>query len=134
MISVFQGIDGRDHQGGHRRDTRRGQTESPDQTLAYQALAMLARLFRHGRLSYHGGFVNQRIGHTTALPVDPVVWQRVGGKGLNVRVRKSLPSRHLIYYLKHPGDGIGGAFGKRVVDPRIVGAPGVMSMYGLTLA
>ena len=26
-----------------------------NQTLAYQALAMLARLFRHGRISYHGG-------------------------------------------------------------------------------
>jgi hypothetical protein len=29
-----------------------------NQTLAYEALAMLARLFRYGRLFYHGGFVN----------------------------------------------------------------------------
>ena len=48
-----------------------------NQTLAYQALAMLARLFRYGRLSYHGGFVNLRTGRTTSLPVDPVVWQRM---------------------------------------------------------
>ena len=44
---------------------------------ASQALAMLARLFRYGRLSYHGGFVNLRTGRTTSLPVDPVVWQRM---------------------------------------------------------
>ena len=47
-----------------------------NQTLAYQALAMLARLFRYGRLSYHGGFVNLRTGRTTSLAVDPVLWQR----------------------------------------------------------
>jgi len=48
-----------------------------NQTLAYQALAMLARLFRYGRLSYHGGFVNLRTGRTTSLPVDPAQWQRM---------------------------------------------------------
>jgi len=48
-----------------------------NQTLAYQALAMLARLFRYGRLSYHGGFVNLRTGRTTSLPVDPVLWHRM---------------------------------------------------------
>jgi PRTRC genetic system ThiF family protein len=48
-----------------------------NQTLAYQALAMLARLFRYGRLSYHGGFVNLRTGRTTPLPVDPDVWERI---------------------------------------------------------
>jgi len=49
-----------------------------NQTLAYQALAMLARLFRYGRLSYHGGFVNLRNGRTTPLPVDPRIWARMG--------------------------------------------------------
>ena len=29
-----------------------------NQTLAYQALAMLARLFRYGHLNHHGSFVN----------------------------------------------------------------------------
>jgi hypothetical protein len=37
-----------------------------NQTLAYPALAMLARLFRHRRLSYYGGFVNLRNGRTTS--------------------------------------------------------------------
>ena len=48
-----------------------------NQALAYQALAMLARMFRYGGLSYHGGFVNLRTGRTTALPVDPVLWRRI---------------------------------------------------------
>jgi hypothetical protein len=48
-----------------------------NQTLACQALAMLARLFRYGRLSYHGGFVNLRTGRTTSLAVDSVLWQRM---------------------------------------------------------
>ena len=48
-----------------------------NQTLGYQALAMFARLFRYGRLSYHGGFVNLRAGRTTSLLVDPVLWQRM---------------------------------------------------------
>jgi PRTRC genetic system ThiF family protein len=53
-----------------------------NQTLAYQALAMLARLFRYGRLSYHGGFVNLRTGHTTSLPVDAAVWERMKAEPL----------------------------------------------------
>jgi len=48
-----------------------------NQALAYQAMAMLARLFRHGKLSYHGGFVNLRNGRTVALPVNPAVWTRM---------------------------------------------------------
>ncbi len=42
-----------------------------NQTLAYQALAMLARLFRYARLSYHGGFINLTTGRTASLPVKP---------------------------------------------------------------
>ena len=41
-----------------------------NQTLAYHALAMLARLFRHGCLAHHGGFVNLGSGRTTPLSVD----------------------------------------------------------------
>lgn len=48
-----------------------------NQTLAFQALAMLARLFRYGHLNHHGGFVNLTTGKTTSLPVNPEVWQRV---------------------------------------------------------
>lgn len=38
-----------------------------NQTLAYQALAMLSRLFRYGRLSYHGGFLNLKTGKMASL-------------------------------------------------------------------
>jgi hypothetical protein len=48
-----------------------------NQAVAYQALAMLARLFRYGSLSYHGGFVNLRSGRTTSLRVDAAIWQRI---------------------------------------------------------
>jgi PRTRC genetic system ThiF family protein len=48
-----------------------------NQTLACQALAMLARLFRYGQLSYHGAFVNLRNGRTASLPVNPILWRRM---------------------------------------------------------
>lgn len=48
-----------------------------NQTLAYQALAMFARLFRHGQLNYHGGFVNLRNGRTTPIPIDAQAWSRM---------------------------------------------------------
>jgi len=40
-----------------------------NQTLAYQALAMLATLFREGRISYHGCFLNLSQGRMVPLPV-----------------------------------------------------------------
>ncbi|MGB2606589.1 MAG: hypothetical protein WBC78_23500, partial [Candidatus Sulfotelmatobacter sp.] len=60
-----------------------------NQTLAYQALAMLARLFRYGRLSYHGGFVNLRTGRTTSLSVDPVLWQRMRARSSDSELPKN---------------------------------------------
>ena len=48
-----------------------------NQTLAYQSLAMLARLFRYGHLSYHGGFLNLVTGRMSNLAVDRAVWQRL---------------------------------------------------------
>ncbi len=57
-----------------------------NQTLAASALAMLARLFRYGRLCYHGGFFNAASGHVTGLPVDPELWWRVR-KSKNKRAR-----------------------------------------------
>jgi PRTRC genetic system ThiF family protein len=48
-----------------------------NQSLANLALAMLARLFRHGRLSYHGGFVNLAGGLTAPVSVSPVAWKRI---------------------------------------------------------
>jgi len=47
-----------------------------NQTLAYQALAMLSRLFRHGRLSYHGGFLNLATGRMANLAVNRGALQR----------------------------------------------------------
>lgn len=44
--------------------------------LAQHALTMLARLFRHGELRYHGGFVNQASGCVHPLPVDVGAWAR----------------------------------------------------------
>jgi PRTRC genetic system ThiF family protein len=49
-----------------------------NQTLAASALAMLARLFRYGKLCYHGGFFNAASGHVTGLAVDPQLWRRMG--------------------------------------------------------
>lgn len=48
-----------------------------NQTLAASALAMLARLFRYGRLSHHGGFFNAGTGQIMALAVDPEMWKRI---------------------------------------------------------
>jgi PRTRC genetic system ThiF family protein len=55
------------------------ESQSPfvNQTLAYQALAMLARFFRHGKLTYHGAFANLATGRISSLPVDASVWQRI---------------------------------------------------------
>jgi PRTRC genetic system ThiF family protein len=38
-----------------------------NQSLAYHALAMLARLFRHGEISCQGGFINLAAGRTAPL-------------------------------------------------------------------
>lgn len=41
-----------------------------NQALAYQALAMLARLFRYGEISYQGGFVDLRSGRMAPIPAS----------------------------------------------------------------
>jgi PRTRC genetic system ThiF family protein len=55
------------------------ESQSPfvNQTLAYLALAMLAQLFRRGKLGYHGGFVNLGTGRMSPLPLDPGMWKRI---------------------------------------------------------
>lgn len=40
-----------------------------NQVLANHALALLARLFRHGEISYQGGFVNLATGRMASIPV-----------------------------------------------------------------
>jgi len=64
-------------------------------TLAQHALALLAMLFRHGEISYHGGFLNLESGHCVALPVDPRVWKRIRLRSLHSnRGSSSAPSTH----------------------------------------
>lgn len=47
-------------------------------TLANHALALLARLFRYGVISYHGGFVSlSSFPSVQALRVDPKYWRRL---------------------------------------------------------
>jgi PRTRC genetic system ThiF family protein len=46
-------------------------------TIANHMLALLARLFRHGRIAYHGGFVNLATGSVTPLAVDLATWLRL---------------------------------------------------------
>lgn len=48
-----------------------------NQTLAASALAMLARLFRYGKLSHHGAFFNAETGRMSALAIDPQIWTKV---------------------------------------------------------
>lgn len=45
-------------------------------TLAQHALALLARLFRYGEISYHGGFISVATGATSVLRIDPQCWKR----------------------------------------------------------
>jgi PRTRC genetic system ThiF family protein len=47
-----------------------------NQTLASAALAMLARLFRYGKLTHHGGFFNAQSGLMNPLPVDTKLWTK----------------------------------------------------------
>jgi PRTRC genetic system ThiF family protein len=51
-----------------------------NQTVAYHALALLARLLRYGRLSHHGAFINLSTGRVSPLPVNPAVWRRIANR------------------------------------------------------
>ena len=47
-------------------------------TLANHALALLAQLFRYGRISYQGGFVSlANTAQVQPLPIDAVYWKRL---------------------------------------------------------
>ena len=48
-----------------------------NQTIAASALAMLAQLFRYGKLAHHGAFFNAKTGQMCALPIDPVLWKKL---------------------------------------------------------
>ena len=66
------------------------QEPSINSTLAQHALALLARLFRYGQISYHGGFINLATGATSVLRIDPEYWKR--NRRVNRRSLQSLQS------------------------------------------
>jgi PRTRC genetic system ThiF family protein len=49
--------------------------------LAQHALALLARLFRYGEITYHGAFVDVAAARAVPFPVDPGLWRRVRRRG-----------------------------------------------------
>jgi PRTRC genetic system ThiF family protein len=57
-----------------------------NQTLASSALAILARLFRFGKLNHHGAFFNAETGRMSALPIDPQMWSKVRRRNRRPRV------------------------------------------------
>ena len=52
-------------------------------TLANHALALLARLFRHGSIAYHGAFVNVAGGRVQPISVNPKIWRGIRKRGRN---------------------------------------------------
>jgi len=50
-------------------------------TVAQHALALLARLFRFGEVSYHGGFINLASGIAAGVRIDPRWWKRTRAPG-----------------------------------------------------
>ncbi|MGA2077309.1 MAG: hypothetical protein ABSH52_27800 [Terriglobia bacterium] len=61
--------------------------------LAQHALALLARLFRHGEITYHGAFVDVAAARATPLPVNPKLWRRVRRRGISAKSPDG-PERH----------------------------------------
>jgi PRTRC genetic system ThiF family protein len=66
-------------------------------SIANHSLALLARLFRHGTVPYHGGFVNLATGQVAPLSVDPKTWARLRKQAEKERRRfastpRTLPS------------------------------------------
>lgn len=60
-----------------------------NQTLAASALAMLAQMFRYGRLSHHGAFFNAKTGQISSLPVDPELWSQTRRRSRKSAVQSS---------------------------------------------
>ena len=53
-----------------------------NQVVAQHALGLLARLFRYGSITYHGGFLSLQNGCAGRMPVDPSLWRRIRRRGL----------------------------------------------------
>lgn len=48
------------------------------------ACNLLFELFRYGKISYHGNFINLKSGKTVPLMVDPEIWKRMGYEGSEI--------------------------------------------------
>jgi hypothetical protein len=60
-----------------------------NQTLAYHALGLLARLFRYGRIEHHGGFMSMAAGRVQPLPISPAIWRKMRRRGRRHLGRKT---------------------------------------------
>jgi len=49
-----------------------------NRAMALYGLNLLSELFRHGKIDYHGVFVNLKTARTTPIKIDPAVWARMG--------------------------------------------------------
>lgn len=49
-----------------------------NRAMALYGLNLLSELFRHGKIDYHGVFVNLKTARTTPLKIDPQAWARMG--------------------------------------------------------
>lgn len=58
-----------------------------NQALAQHALALLARLFRYGKITCHGAFVDVAGARSVPLPVDPKLWRRLRRRGSHPAAR-----------------------------------------------
>ena len=61
-------------------------------TLAYHALALLAKLFRHGSTEYHGAFVNVAGSRVQPLLAEPQTWRALRRRGRRHTSRPRAPS------------------------------------------
>jgi PRTRC genetic system ThiF family protein len=63
--------------------------------IAQHALALLARLFRYGQISHHGGFVDVASSRSVPLSVDPLLWRRIRKRGTTKRDKRAsaLPAK-----------------------------------------
>jgi PRTRC genetic system ThiF family protein len=47
-------------------------------SVALYACNLLSELFRHGQITYHGGFINMKSGRTSPLQIGEETWKRFG--------------------------------------------------------
>jgi PRTRC genetic system protein B len=65
--------------------------------LANHALALLSRLFRFGRLQYHGGFVSLASGAAVPLRIDPRLWARIRARNKRLSAGNSLVKEYAVF-------------------------------------